>query len=270
MAITPQPPAAAESAVLAVRDLTFRFGNDAVLENLSVEIPANRMTAIIGPNGAGKSTLAHLLIGFLQPASGVVELRGKPRSEYTASHAAGLVAFVPQFSQVSFGYSVREIVLMGRWPVRARMVRLDRHSPADLAAVDQAMWDSDVQHLAERTFNELSGGERQRVVIARALAQNAPIMVLDEPTTGLDLWHQLVILGLLRKLACDQRRTIVLVSHDLNMAINHCDHAILLATGKLVAAGPVKAVMTPEILERVYRVRVTPMGDLLHVSPVQT
>lgn len=270
MAITPQPTGAAQSAVLAVRDLTFRFGEDAVLENLSVEIPANCMTAVIGPNGAGKSTLAHLLIGFLQPAGGMVELLGKPRSEFTAAKAAGLVAFVPQFSQVSFGYSVREIVLMGRWPVRASTVGLDRHSSADFAAVDQAMWDTDVQHLAERTFNELSGGERQRVVIARALAQNAPIMVLDEPTTGLDLWHQLVILGALRKLAREQGRAIVLVSHDLNMALNHCDQAILLAAGKLVAAGPVKAVMTPDKLQSVYRVRVTPMGELLHFSPAGT
>ncbi len=266
MAITPDPPDDGGTAVLAARNVTFRFGADAVLENLSVGICANRMTAIIGPNGAGKSTLAHLLIGFLQPAHGVVELLGKPRRQYTAAQAAAIVAFVPQFSQVSFGYSVREIVLMGRWPLRSGLMGPDRHSPADLAAVDQAMWNTDVQHLARRTFNELSGGERQRVVIARALAQNAPILVLDEPTTGLDLWHQLVILDLLRKLTREQGRTIVLVSHDLNMAMNHCDHAILLAAGKLVAAGPLRTVMTPEILERVYRVRVTPVGDLLHFS----
>ncbi len=266
MAIRSDLPADGPAAALAARDVTFRFGADAVLENLSVDISANRMTAIIGPNGAGKSTLAHLLIGFLQPEHGVVELLGKPRLQYTAAQAAGIIAFVPQFSQVSFGYSVRDIVRMGRWPRRSSSTGLNSHSPADLAAVDQAMWDTDVQHLARRTFNELSGGERQRVVIARALAQQAPVIVLDEPTTGLDLWHQLVILGLLRKLAREQGRTIVLVSHDLNMALNHCDQAILLQAGKRVAAGPVKAVLTPAILESVYRVRVNPVGDQLHFS----
>ncbi len=258
----------------AAKNLCFGFGGNPVLQNLSVEIPRGKITAIIGPNGAGKSTLAHLLIGYLQPDGGSIDLMGKPRALYSYAQAAALVAFVPQLSHVGFAYSVRDIVLMGRWPVRNKgegaaatgAFWLGEHSPADLAAADQALWDTDVHHLAHRAFNELSGGERQRVTIARALAHDAPIMILDEPTTGVDLWHQLEILSRLRTLAHEHGRAIVLVSHDLNMALNHCDNAILLAQGKLVAAGAVETVLTPEILSPVYRVTITPLGPLLHFS----
>ena len=253
---------------LAVDGLTFSFSGKPVLDDISCKIAPGRVTAIIGPNGAGKSTLAHLFVGFLKPDQGDILLQGRPRRIYTTAQTAAKIAFVPQFSQVGFGYSVRQIVQMGRWPVRPAGVWPERLSAEDAAAVDRAMWHSDVQHLAHRTFWELSGGERQRVVIARALAQESPIIILDEPTTGLDLWHQMEILGLLRSLASGKLRTIVVVTHDLNMALQHCDDAILLSDGRLAAAGNVQQVLTPEMVRLVYRVAVTKMGQMLHFSQV--
>ncbi len=240
-----------------------------VLENVSIDLPPGQVTVILGPNGSGKSTLLHTLLGYLRPYRGEVLLNRQPLREFSAVELAEAMAFVSQTPSVAFAFTVEEIVAMGRWPHRRDGERRRREwlgghgSPSDRAAVDQALDLTHVRHLTGRTFAELSGGERQRVIIARALAQDAPILLLDEPTAALDLWHQLELLHLLRDLAHRRGRTVGWVAHELNLARRFCDQAVLMNQGRVVAAGAPGQVLTPETLEPVYQVRVTVNGGQL-------
>ena len=258
------------AATLAGRDISFSFAGAPVLENVSVAIAPGRVTAILGPNGSGKSTLLHVLLGYLKPRAGAVLLDNRPLGVIPAAELAATIAFTPQTPAVAFAYTVEEIVLMGRWPLRNRRrgggsleSLLGAYAPADRAAARDAMWRTDVHHLADRTFNELSGGERQRVVLARALAQDAPIILMDEPTASLDMWHQLELLHRLGELAHRQGRAVGWVAHELNLARQFSDQIILLHGGRVAATGAPEAVLTSAILEPIYRVRVRMEGKTL-------
>ena len=219
------------------------------------------VVCIVGPNGCGKSTLLRLLCGQARPGRGMVELRGggsaTPMARMTAPQLARHIALVPQHSSVAFGYSVRQVVLMGRWPVQGGGFGavLGFESDGDHSIADQAMWAMDVHHLTDRPVTTLSGGERQRVTIARALAQRTAAILLDEPTSALDLWHQLELLAHLKELA-GMGHTVVLVTHDLNLAREYADRVILMDLGRVVATGVPGEVLTPGALEGVYRVGV--------------
>jgi len=250
----PAPP------VYEVRSLFFRYGgsweaNTWVLRDVNVRVNAGEILGIVGPNGSGKTSLLKLLAKILKPQEGEITLFGRSLDVTSQIEVARQVAFVPQDNQPTFSFSVAETVLMGRFP-HWRRSRWDYgfgwDTQEDCAVAQQAMTTMDVVHLAERSIMDLSGGERQRTVIARALTQTPKVLLLDEPTAFLDLQHQLDICSVLRLLKEDQGLTIVMVSHDLNMASQYCDRIVMLKDGEISAMGSPLEVMRPEVLQSVY------------------
>ncbi len=253
----PSQAPAAEIA-LAADDLHFQYASSSpAVDGMTVPFYTGEMTMIVGPNGSGKSTLLQLLSGHLTPSAGTITAGGRNITRLNPLKRAALISYVPQAPQVSFAYRVQDIVAMGSW---ARDRAPGEKVAGDRPGVDpvvQAMWDQDIHALAQRTYNELSAGERQRVAIARALVQDSPIMLLDEPTAALDIWHQLELLHHLKSLARSAHKAIIWVTHDLNHARAHADRVLIMHEAKLAAHGPAHQVLTPEILEPIYRVHVT-------------
>ena len=238
--------------------LTFGFGRkeaaaqSPVLRNISLKISSGEVLGILGPNGSGKSTLLKILMRILIPQRGKVELFGQPHAAFSQAEISRHVAFVPQETQQAFPFTINEMVLMGRYPHHNRTWGLGWEGAQDRAVAMQAMRDLDVFHLGTRLITNVSGGERQRAVIARALAQEPEILLLDEPTAFLDLHHQLEIARIIRRLNRERGLTVVLVSHDLNLASQYCDRLVLLREGEIVTMGSPEEVIARESLEPVY------------------
>lgn len=250
---------------LSAHNVSHRYGDIHALDNLSVDLHQGEVLAIVGPNGCGKTTLLKVLSGQITPHAGDVTLHNPttPLSKIPAVQRARRIALVPQHASSGFDYTVRQVVLMGRWPLHAGKgpgAVLGFETAEDRHAADNAMWTTDVHHLADRGILGLSGGERQRVSIARALAQDTPILLLDEPTSSLDLWHQFELLAHLRTLA-QQGRSIVLVTHDLHHAMTHAHRVLLMDRGQAIACGTPADTLTPGRLETVYRVSVRKTND---------
>ncbi len=229
-----------------------------VLHQLSLSISAGQTVGVIGPNGSGKSTFLKLLAGIVAPQDGTIHLFGGNLSALPRQTIGKLVAYVPQEFQAAFPFTVRDIVLMGRYPHRTTGL-LDLwgwEGKEDYAAAERAMDSLNVLHVADKAITELSGGERQRALIARALAQEADILLLDEPTAFLDLNYQLEISRILHRLTRERGLTIILVSHDLNLASQYCDLLLLLDRGRLAALDHPDKVLRADILEPVYGCRV--------------
>jgi len=217
------------------------------------------MLGIVGPNGSGKTSLLKLLAKIIPVQQGSIALFGKPILELRQEDVARSVAFVPQDTYQTFPFTVAETVLMGRFPHHHRTIwdlGFGWDTPADRSVAQQAMMTMDVWHLAGHSVTELSGGERQRVVIARALAQDPRVLLLDEPTAFLDLQHQIEICAVLHRLKYEQGLTIVVVSHDLNLASQYCDRLMLLDQGRVFRLGCPDDVIQPEVLQAVYRCQV--------------
>lgn len=229
------------SAKIAIgtRDLSFGYENRLVLTNTSFSIGAGEVVALIGPNGSGKTTLLKLLLGFLRPKAGQVSLHDRPLHTYPVKERAKLIAYVSQQPAVTFPLTSFELVSLGRYPHASRF----NFSSADVAAVETALKETDSQHLKDRRFSTLSGGEKQKILIARALAQDARVLLLDEPTLHLDLYYQLQILAVLKRLCIQQCITVVTVLHDINLVSLFADKALLLSAGTLRAFGPVAEVV---------------------------
>jgi iron complex transport system ATP-binding protein len=229
------------SAKIAIgtRDLSFGYENRLVLTNTSFSIGAGEVVALIGPNGSGKTTLLKLLLGFLRPKAGQVSLHDRPLHSYPVKERAKLIAYVSQQPAVTFPLTSFELVSLGRYPHASRF----NFSSADVAAVETALKETDSQHLKNRPFSTLSGGEKQKILIARALAQDARVLLLDEPTLHLDLYYQLQILAALKRLCLQQCITVVTVLHDINLVSLFADKALLLSAGTLHAFGPVAEVV---------------------------
>ncbi len=223
-----------------------------VLKNVSLTIESGEVLGILGPNGSGKSTLLKVLMRILIPQQGRIELFGQSHVAFPQAEISRRVAFVPQETQQAFPFTISEMVLMGRYPHHNRTWGLGWEGSRDRAVAMQAMRDMDVAHLGVRLITNLSGGERQRAVIARALAQEPEILLLDEPTAFLDLHHQLEIARIIRRLNRERGLTVVLVSHDLNLASQYCDRLLLLREGEIVVMGSPEEVIAGESLERVY------------------
>ncbi len=244
-------------ACYQLRDIGFRYGRnyaqaDAqawVLEDCSLDVHDGEILGIIGPNGSGKTSLLKLMAGLLRPQAGQVCLHGSDVATLSPLEMARLVALVPQESQVLFPFTVGELVLMGRF---VHQKGWGWESADDLRIARHAMRIMEVDHLAGRTFQALSGGERHRTVIARALAQQTPILLLDEPTAFLDLKHQIEMFGILKALNRERQVTVALVSHDVNLAGQYCDRLLLLHEGKPYRVGSPKDVLTIEHLRVVY------------------
>jgi len=254
------------TAAYQINHLKFRYGNERrgavspwVLNGLTFEVQAGEILGIIGPNGSGKTSLLKLLAQVLRPREGTIRLFGCEMSAMPQDVIALSVALVPQDTQVVFPFSITEVVLMGRFPHHQQAGLLGGFGwdgPEDLRLAEQAMRETDVLHLAARPIGDISGGERQRAIIARALAQEPKILLLDEPTAFLDLHHQLEIGVLLRRLNDERRLTVVLSSHDLNLASQCCDRLLLLDEGTVVRMGRPEEVIRPEVIEPVYHCRV--------------
>ncbi|MFJ4171511.1 ABC transporter ATP-binding protein [Paenarthrobacter sp. NPDC089714] len=245
--MTIAPPAT--PATLSAAGLTLGYDGRIISENLDVSIPPLSFTAIIGPNACGKSTLLRALSRLLTPTSGRVMLDGKQIQKYSTREVARQLGLLPQTSTAPDGITVMDLVARGRFPHQSM---LKQWSPEDEAAVTKAMDATDITHLADRHINELSGGQRQRVWLALVLAQESPIMLLDEPTTYLDISHQLEILNLCRELHRSGRYTLVAVLHDLNLAFRYADHLIAMKDGVKVAEGSPSDIVTADLVREVF------------------
>lgn len=234
---------------IEVTDLAFRYRNGRVLDGISFVVEAGEVLGVIGPNSAGKTTLLRLLSRVLVPESGKVTLFGRDLNALTKREVARTVAVVPQEFQVAFPFTVEQVVAMGRYP-HARGIGFE--TGEDRRAAEQALEETGTRHLAGKYLDQLSGGEKQRVVIARALAQEPRVLLLDEPMAHLDFSHQMEILRLLRRLKAERGLTIILVSHDLNAAAGCSDRLLLLKGGTVLTAGRPEEVMRAEILESAY------------------
>lgn len=247
--------------VYEVRELQFSyergaFASQSVIQNMSFSVESGEMLGIVGPNGSGKTSLLKLLANIASGQQGSIALFGRPLSEMQQETVAKSVAFVPQDTHQAFPFSVAETVLTGRFPHHHRTfwdLGFGWESSDDRAVAQQAMMTMDVWHLAERPVTGLSGGERQRVVIARALAQDPEVLLLDEPTAFLDLHHQIDICAVLDRLKRERGLTIIMVSHDLNLASQYCDRLMLLDQGQVHRLGPPEEVIRPDVLNAVYR-----------------
>jgi iron complex transport system ATP-binding protein len=240
---------------LAIRasDLTAGYGDRTVLHGVSIEVHAGELLAIVGPNGAGKSTLLRVLSGALRPWSGTVELEGRRLDEYDRRAIARRLAMVAQENLVAFRFTVLEIVLMGRAPHLGAFHFETRH---DLEIAHAALERFDLIGLARRPIQELSGGERKRVFLARALAQDPHVALLDEPTAFLDLRHVAEIFARLRELRLERGLAVIATLHDLNAAALHADRVLLMKDGAVAGYGTSDEVFTAENLRAVYETEV--------------
>jgi len=243
---------------IIIRDLCFRRDARSILDGIGLAVKAGEIFCILGQNGAGKSTLLHCLLGLLAPQSGEIRILGDELQCLSRSEIARRIAFVPQASQPAFAFTVAQLVLMGRM---ARLSGMGAPSPADRRKAEEAVERVGLTGLREKPVTQLSGGERQLTLIARALAQEAPILVMDEPTASLDLGNQGRILALCRDLARDGA-TIVMTSHLPDQAFNLQCQVGLLKNGRFIAAGPVAAVCKTEAMEMLYDTRLQRLGDL--------
>lgn len=239
-------------SLIDLNDVSFAFEKLEVLKGLSLRIEANSFWTVIGPNGSGKSTFLRLLANSLKPTQGSILFDGQPVASFSPALLAAKISLVSQETVPIFGFSVFETVLMGRF---FRQKGLLFESARDREAVRWALHATDTLQLADRPLSELSGGERQRVFIARALAQETPVLLLDEPTSHLDLKHQVRIFDLLKDMQLQNGKTIILVSHDLNLAGRYADRMLLLTPGGGAVAGTPNEIMSPAGIEAAFDVQ---------------
>lgn len=239
-------------SAITVRGVRVLLGGAAVLDGVDLDVPYGRVLALVGPNGAGKSTLLGVLTGDVRPQAGDVLLDDRPLGTWTAKELARTRAVLMQANQVTFSFTAREVVEMGRAPWPA--------SDNDTAIIDDAVARVDAEYLVDRPFPALSGGEKARVSLARVLAQNTAIVLLDEPTAALDLRHQEDVLRIARDLAATGR-AVVVVLHDLSVAAAYADEVAMLAGGVIVAHGSPEAVFTEQRVAEVYGAPVRVMAD---------
>jgi iron complex transport system ATP-binding protein len=236
--------------MLEIENVCVAYGRQRVLENISLTVGRGQVLALIGPNGAGKTTLLRAINGTLRPQSGRVMVNGQDIAHLSEVHRARLMSVVPQARQMPEAFTVWETVLLGRTPY---LGWLGRPTPKDRAVVETALARTEIADLAHRRIGQLSGGEQQRVLLARALAQNTPLLLLDEPTTHLDLHHQADLLNLALELAHGHNLAVVMALHDLNHASLYADWVALLDQGRLQAWGRPAEVLTAERLSAIYR-----------------
>ena len=249
--------------MLQAAEVTCRFGRATVLDRVSLQVARGGITGVLGPNGSGKTTLLRILAGALPPTSGTVTLDGAPIGDVPKRRLARRLAVVPQEIHPVFDYTVLDLALMGRY---AHLGAFGFESAADLLAARRALAATGTAHLECRHFDTLSGGEKQRVVIASALAQfededdgAARLLVLDEPTAALDLHYQMEVAHLLRRLADERGLTLLVTTHDLQLAWQVCDRVVLLQDGRVLADGPTEETLTPAHLCTLYGVQVDRM-----------
>ena len=265
-----------ESRSLEARDLAVRLqdvtagypSSPPVLHGFSLALRVGESLAVIGPNGAGKSTLLRVMTGLLKPAAGHVAIFGQPLAALTHAERAGLVAVVPQDLETAHPFTLFQMVMMSRMASKSRFAQPNE---ADRDAVFDALGQADLHDLHDHLFMRTSGGERQRAAIAMALAAEPKIILMDEPTSHLDMAHRSQLIVLLRRLHRERGITTLMIGHDLNLAAEHFPRVLLLDRGRVVADGPPAGVLTPALLEAVYHCPVAtypdPLNHALRIFP---
>ncbi|KOG63559.1 ABC transporter [Streptomyces griseoflavus] len=250
---------------LAARDLTLAYEDRTVVDGLDLDIPHGAVTVVVGPNACGKSTLLRALGRLLKPRRGAVLLDGTDLARIPTKKIAQAVGLLPQTPVAPEAITVADLVSRGRQPHQSWW---RQWSGADERAVAESMARTDVTRLADRPVDELSGGQRQRVWIAMALAQETDLLLLDEPTTYLDIAHQVEVLDLIRQLNHDRGRTVVAVLHDLNQAARYADHLVAMKEGRIVAQGHPSAVVTAGLVREVFGLESVVVPDPVTGSPL--
>lgn len=241
--------------MIRAEKLTYQVQNRVIVDSVSLALDRGSVVALVGPNGAGKSTLLKLLAGEMEPSEGQVFLDDKPLQSYSKRELALRRAVMPQEVLLAFAFTAEEVVMMGRYPHSLNRERRSANKPADdRLIVRQSMAKTETTHLADRVYPTLSGGEQARVTLARVLAQETPVVFLDEPTASLDPRHQHLVMSQARQLA-DQGGTVLAVLHDLNLASMYADQIVLLRDGTIQASGSPADVFTASILEGVFRTK---------------
>lgn len=236
---------------IVTKDLSISYGENLIVDNLSIEIPKGEITVIIGPNGCGKSTTLKTIARMLKPTNGNIFLLGNDIEKIPTKEIAKQMSILPQTPKAPGGLTVTELVAYGRFPHQKGFGKLLKE---DKDIIDWAIKATNVEEFKDKQIDSLSGGQTQRVWIAMALAQQSELILLDEPTTYLDLAHQLEILELLQKLNQEQQRTIVMVLHDLNLSSRFADYMIAVRSGNVVCSGTPFEVMTKENLKSVFNI----------------
>ena len=252
--------------MIDVDNVSVTLGDSEVLSEVSLSVADGEFLGLVGPNGAGKTTLIRTVNGLIDPDVGCVRVDGRAVDRCTAREVGRLVATVPQDTTVAFDFPVRDIVEMGRTPHHSRF---GTPTESDREAIERALSRTDTAGFADRPVGELSGGERQRVVLARALAQETPVLLLDEPTASLDIGHQARVLDLVDELAAEGR-TVVAAIHDLDLAARYCDRIALLHDGRLVASGTPAEVLTADRVGHVFGTTVSVETDAVTGTPSVT
>lgn len=253
------------NSIFSASHLFSGYAGRTVLHDISLTIQPGDFYGVIGPNGAGKSTLVKTLTGILTPIRGRVTLFGKDISHCSPRETARNIAVIPQHFSTLFPFTAREIVAMGRHP---HLPRFRRERPADLQAIELAMRETDTASLADRYMDELSGGERQRVIIARAMCQQPTALLLDEPTSHLDINHQIEIFELLAELNRNKSVAIFLVSQDLNLCAEYCRELIIIKDGRIHQRGNPREILTRETLKEVFGADVSILRNPKSHAPV--
>lgn len=238
---------------IVTKSLRFGYDQTDILKGIDLAVATGEFVGIIGPNGSGKSTLIKSLNGYLRPTAGEISIFGKPLVQLNRREAARMIALVPQELTFYFPYTVAEFIMMGRHPYQG-ITSLP--SDRDVAIIEQVMNVTDTLKLRNRSIMELSGGEKQRVVLASALAQDTKLILLDEPTSSLDMYYQIEIYSILQNLNRTRQLTVVAVTHDLNLGALYCDRLVLLAEGLIVADGPPQQIITADLIAHYFGVEV--------------
>ena len=255
--------------ILDIENISLNFRDKSVLYDVSFSVEKGEFFVIVGPNGAGKTSLLKVLSGLQKVHQGSLTIKDKNISKYRRRNLSQIMAIVPQQIEVGFPFTVADTVIMGRTP-HLGILGMEGDEDHDIAR--EAMEFTEVAHLADRKLYQLSGGELQRVIIARAICQQPEIILLDEPTTALDPAHQIKIMDLMEKFRREQGITIVMVSHDLNLASMYGDRLLLLKDGRVVKTGDPGSVLDRELLEESYgckmRVDESPLGQVARITPI--
>lgn len=254
-----------QHASLKAEGLSLAYGRTAIVDALDLAVPDRAFTALVGPNGSGKSTILRALAGLLAPKGGTVLLDGRSIARLPAKEAARRIGALSQGPSAPDGLTVVDLVQQGRYPHRSLF---GRWSEADEEACAQALRLTDMVELRDRPLDSLSGGQRQRAWIAMTLAQETPILLLDEPTTFLDLAHQIEVMEIIATLVGERGKTVVAVLHDLNQAARYADHMVLLKAGRVAAAGRSEAVMTAESIGQVFGIAASIIPDPVTGTPM--